>query len=117
MAELQLPVIDKTIHKTRLWLDDVMAATETIGWARAFRALRAVLHALRDNLDVEANARFAAQMPLLVRGVFYEGWRPRLGESPAATVDDFIGQVGGAFGDLPRMDLERVCRGVFMVLC
>ena len=114
MTELPLPVIEKTVHKTRLWLDDVMAATETMDRTRAFRALRAVLHALRDNLSVEEIARFGAQMPLLVRGLYYEGWTP--GGAKDDTVADFVGRVAAEFGDFPTLDLETVCRGVYRVV-
>jgi uncharacterized protein (DUF2267 family) len=31
---------------------------------------------LRDRLTVEAAAHFAAQLPDLIRGVFYAGWDP-----------------------------------------
>jgi uncharacterized protein (DUF2267 family) len=37
---------------------------------------RAWLHALRDRLPVPIAAHFAAQLPELLRGVFYEGWNP-----------------------------------------
>ena len=114
MTELTLPVIDRTVHKTRLWLDDVMAATETMDRARAVRALRAVLHALRDNLAVDEIARFGAQMPLLVRGLYYEGWIP--GVERDETVADFVGRVATEFGDFPTLDLEVVCRGVYKVV-
>ena len=114
MTELPLPVVEKTVHKTRLWLDDVMAATETMDRARAFRALRAVLHALRDNLPVDGIARFGAQMPLLVRGLYYEGWIP--GVERDETVADFVGRVAAEFGDFPTLDLETVCRGVYRVV-
>jgi uncharacterized protein (DUF2267 family) len=42
----------------------------------SYKALRAVLHALRDRLSVEESVQLAAQLPTLVRGAFYEGWRP-----------------------------------------
>jgi len=42
----------------------------------AYVALRATLHALRDRLPVEETAELAAQLPMLVRGVYYEGWDP-----------------------------------------
>jgi uncharacterized protein (DUF2267 family) len=38
--------------------------------------LRAWLHTLRDRLTVEAAAHFAAQLPDLIRGIFYAGWDP-----------------------------------------
>lgn len=31
---------------------------------------------LRDRLTVEASAPFAAQLPDLIRGIFYAGWNP-----------------------------------------
>jgi len=47
---------------------------ETIGMdeRRAYNALRAVLHALRDRLTTEEIAQFGAQLPTFVRGVYYE---------------------------------------------
>jgi uncharacterized protein (DUF2267 family) len=39
-------------------------------------ALRAVLHALRDRLTVEEAAHLAAQLPKLIRGLYYQGWEP-----------------------------------------
>ena len=42
----------------------------------AYRVLRAWLHTLRDRLTMEASAHFAAQLPDLIRGIFYAGWNP-----------------------------------------
>lgn len=114
MSELGLPVIEKTVHKTRLWLDDVMAAVETTDRGKAFRALRSVLHAVRDQLDVEVTAHFAAQMPLLVRGLYYEGWQPRGRGRP--DVDGFLRRVAEEYGEVPALELEQICRSVFRVV-
>jgi uncharacterized protein (DUF2267 family) len=43
---------------------------------RAYSALRSVLHALRDRLTVDESAQLAAQLPMLVRGIYYGGWDP-----------------------------------------
>ncbi len=117
MNELHLPVIDRTIHKTRAWLDDVMTVMETTDRVKAFRALRSVLHAVRDVLTVDETAQFAAQMPLLLRGLFYEGWRPRMHGRPEIGVDEFVAQVAVTFGDYPTLELEHLCRSVFRVIC
>ena len=54
---------------------------EAYGWPKerrnqSYAALRAVLHTLRDRLTVEQSAQFAAQLPMLIRGMYYEGWSP-----------------------------------------
>ena len=41
----------------------------------AYVALRATLHALRDRLGPENAVHLAAQLPMLLRGLYYEGWR------------------------------------------
>ncbi|MFE1962996.1 MULTISPECIES: DUF2267 domain-containing protein [unclassified Streptomyces] len=51
------------------------------GWPKerrkqSYAALRAVLHQLRDRLSVEESAQFAAQLPTLLRGIYYDGWKP-----------------------------------------
>jgi uncharacterized protein (DUF2267 family) len=43
---------------------------------RAYQALRGTLHALRDILRLEEAVQLAAQLPLLIKGVFYDGWTP-----------------------------------------
>lgn len=76
MSATGLEVFDRTLQATNIWLDDVMRET---GWTerhKAYHALRAVLHNLRDHLPVNDAAHFSAQLPLLLRGVFFEGWRP-----------------------------------------
>ena len=68
--------IEITLHTTNLWLEDLM---KELGWKdrdQAYQALRVVLHALRDRLPEEAMAALAAQLPLLIRGIYYEGWDP-----------------------------------------
>lgn len=76
MSERSLRVFDRTLQKTNLWLGDVMAELDTEDRHQAYSALRATLHALRDRLTVDEAAQLAAQLPLLVRGIYYENWRP-----------------------------------------
>jgi uncharacterized protein (DUF2267 family) len=71
-----LDIFDSTIQKTNLWLKDML---EELGWEdrhKAYQGLRFPLHALRDCLTVEEAVQLAAQLPLLIRGVYYEGWKP-----------------------------------------
>ena len=67
--------VERTVHVTNHWLHEL---SEQLGEdeSRAYEALRAVLHALRDRMGVEEAAQLAAQLPELLRGVYYEGWVP-----------------------------------------
>ena len=69
-------IFEGTLRKTDEWLDDVMLELGTGDRHAAYRALRAVLQALRDRLSVTEVAQLASQLPALLRGVMYEGWHP-----------------------------------------
>lgn len=83
-----------TIEKSDVLLKDIEGALGLPKERRdlSYKAMRAVLHALRDRLSVEESAQLAAQLPTLVRGVYYEGWRPR--DVPVKmSLDDWLARV------------------------
>jgi len=67
---------ETTLHKTNEWLATIMQRLSWEDRFRAWAALRSVLHVLRDRLTVEEAAALGAQLPLLIRGLYYEGWVP-----------------------------------------
>jgi uncharacterized protein (DUF2267 family) len=75
MSTQHLEVLDSTLQKTHQWIDAIALEAHTDRHT-AYQALRAVLQTLRDRLPAEEAAHFSAQLPLLIRGVFYEGYRP-----------------------------------------
>jgi uncharacterized protein (DUF2267 family) len=85
-------VITRTVEKTNLWLDEIAAGLETDRQA-AYRVLRAYLHALRDRLTVDEAAQLAAQLPQLVRGIFYEDWDPSRTPIHYRGLADFLDRV------------------------
>lgn len=76
MSASRLDVLDRSIEKTYIWINDLADELGTADDHEAYRVLRAVLHALRDHLGVADAAHLAAQLPIFIRGVFYEGWDP-----------------------------------------
>jgi uncharacterized protein (DUF2267 family) len=116
MAMSGLEVFDTTLHKTHIWLNEI---TEELHWedrARGYKALRAGLHALRDRLTVEEAAHLGAQLPMLIRGLYYEGWTPAGKPHKTQGKDEFLAPIREQFRGDAEIDPERVARAVFKVL-
>ena len=116
MSITKVSAFEGTIHKTNVWLKDVMAE---LGWEdhqRAYHALRAVLHALRDRLTVEEATDLGAQLPMLIRGFYYEGWNPSRTPVAEHKREEFLRHVADEFrGDLAA-NPEQITRVVFKVV-
>src|SRR5207302_7966616 len=76
MSVTGLDVFDRTVHTTNRWLQELTGLLDGGSRHDAYVTLRATLHALRDRLPIEETAELAAQLPMLVRGFYYEGWDP-----------------------------------------
>jgi len=116
MSATGLEVFDRTLQATNIWLDEVMREADWSDRHKAYRALRVVLHALRDRLPVDEAAHLSAQLPLLVRGVFFEGWHPAGTPVPVRSRDEFLSSVASAFASDVFADPERIAQIVFGVL-
>lgn len=116
MSVTGLDVFDSTIHKTNIWLKDLM---QVLGWQdrhKAYQALRVTLHALRDRLTIEEVAQFAAQLPMLIRGFYYEGWSPTGKPAKERHREQFMARIEQEFLGDNSVDPEQVARAVFSVL-
>jgi uncharacterized protein (DUF2267 family) len=71
-----LDTFDTTIQESNLWLKDLMERLGTYDRHHAYSTLRAVLHVLRDRIGPDNAAHLGAQLPMLIRGLYYEGWHP-----------------------------------------
>lgn len=65
-----------SIQTLQEWLKELRDKGELADEAAAYSVLRSVLHRLRDRLTFEEAVDLGAQLPLIVRGVYYDGWRP-----------------------------------------
>jgi uncharacterized protein (DUF2267 family) len=75
MSQQGLETIESTTQKTHEWIARV-AETLHMEKRDAYKALRAVLQTMRDRLPLDLAVHFGAQLPMLVRGLYYEGWEP-----------------------------------------
>jgi len=77
MSSQGLEVIDQTVHTTHEWLGELAARVGYGSKRSTLRLLRTTLHLLRDRLQADELAQFSAQLPILIRGIMFEGWQPK----------------------------------------
>lgn len=68
--------IDHTPQVVAEWLDLPQDDPGRNDRGRCYRLRRETLHGIRDFLTVQAAAAPSAQLPLLLRGIFFEDWHP-----------------------------------------
>ncbi len=116
MSALGLKIIDESVQQANSWINEV---NERTGWEnkqRSYRLLRSVLHAVRDHLSPDEAAQLAAQMPIMIRGVFYEGWDPSKTPRRERTREGFLAQIAPDFATDPLGDAEEAVGAVLDVL-
>lgn len=115
MSTTGLEVFDRTIHSTNIWLKEI---GEKIGPDRhvAWKVLSTVLHKLRDRLPVEVSAHLGAQLPLLIRGAYYDLYQPHRQPVDIDKADEFVEDVQHWLADSRGVDAKEAIAVVFGVL-
>lgn len=115
MSATGLEVFDTTIQKTNGWLKELMEILDSDSRQEAYLVLRATLHALRDRLTIDETAQLAAQLPMLVRGFYYEGWDPSDKPLKERHQDEFLGGINRQLTP-SAVEAETAARAVFLLL-
>ena len=116
MGVTGVQAFDRTLQTTSQWINDVTERLETTDREAAYAALRATLHALRDLLAVDEAAQLAAQLPMLIRGMYWEGWDPSGTPARERHREGFLTHIQAGLGGGGNLDPERAGRAVFQVL-
>ena len=101
-------VFARTTHKSQLWINEMQQELKWLNGDSLYHLLRAVLQSLRDQMNVHEAAHFSAQLPLILRGAFFEGWNPHVEQLSGLSKDDFLEAVKGrlSHAGLPKFELE-----------
>lgn len=110
------PTFDHTVQQANRWLKATDERLHLNNRHQAYSALRATLHALRDRLPPEAAVHFSAQLPMVIRGLFFEGWRMSGKPTDEHTLDAFCEHVAREFPAGFPMDAATAARGVFEIV-
>ena len=115
-AQQHVDVVDRSVEKMNIWLRDMAFELGTPDRAEAYRELRAVLHTRRDRLTVDEAAQLAAQLPPLVRGIFYDGWDPSRTPKRYREAGDFLEHVRAEAGLSGETEASYAVAGAARVL-
>ncbi len=111
-------VFDDTIQRTNNWLKDLMQELNWSDRRKTYVVFRCVLHALRDHLSLRDAVYVGEQLPMLIRGAYFEHWDPVGKPLPLRSGDEFY---SGLAGSLARdgedgARAEIAVRAVFRLL-
>ncbi len=116
MSATGLDVFDKTLQETNHWLKLMMVELQTDDRRTAYVALRAALHAVRDRVGAMNAVHLAAQLPMLLRGAYYEGWRPSETPTRERHLEDFADHVASFLPADRKADSAQAARASFAVM-
>jgi uncharacterized protein (DUF2267 family) len=116
MSTVAVHTFDDMVQKANEWLHELMTDLEWDDPGRAYAALRASLHALRDRLPLGEATQLGAQLPTVIRGIYFEGWRPSGTPLRMKTEQEFIDEVMREYRFALELDTRSVVRAVFRLL-
>ena len=99
MSAQGLEVIDHAAQQTHEWVNELAGRLDWVSKRSTLRLLRATMHQIRDHLPVDEMAQFSAQLPLLIRGMFFEGWVPKKTPSKDRSAESFVKSIEDQLGD------------------
>lgn len=111
-----LETFDTAVQKADIWLKDICMELNTDNRHKAYMSLRAVIHALRDRLTIDEAVDLGAQLPLLIRGVYYDEWDPSRNPVKDRHLEDFLAHIKEYYRGDGVADVENMARAVFNTL-
>jgi uncharacterized protein (DUF2267 family) len=113
-----LDVFDSTIQRANNWLKELMFELNSTDHRETYLVFRSVLHALRDHLSAGDAIYLGEQLPMLIRGLYFENWDPQGKPLPLRRPNDFFSVVAQNMardGD-NASNAENSARAVFRLL-
>lgn len=100
MSAQGLEVIDHTVHLTHEWINELAGRLDWTSSRDVLLLMRSTLHAIRDHLRVDESAQFSAQLPLLIRGMYFENWVPKMTPIKERKLTAFVSRIEDLVSDI-----------------
>jgi uncharacterized protein (DUF2267 family) len=82
----------------------------------AWHVLGVVLRAVRDRIPLGLAAHLSSQLPLVVRGAFYDQFQPAAEPLKQRTLEEFLAHINARMGDIRPINPRNAVIAVFNVL-
>ncbi|ELR17106.1 uncharacterized protein ACA1_057410 [Acanthamoeba castellanii str. Neff] len=89
------------LAKANQWLSDIRAQCDLHDLHQAYTLLRAVFFTIRDWSGVLDNISLTEKLPMLLRGIYYEGWKAVEPRDEVRTIGDFYDTIKYHLGTTP----------------
>jgi uncharacterized protein (DUF2267 family) len=109
-------LFQETLQSTTHWLREIAESVPGIDEQQAYHLLCATLRGLRDRMPVEEAVQLGAQLPVLVRGLYYDGWRPAEVPVRIRSAAEFIANIATRYHARPLANFEDGVRAVLATL-
>jgi len=112
----RVSALDRAVQQADEWVNELKHILSVPSEQSAYAALRAVLHQLRDRLPVDEAADLGAQLPAMIRGIYYEGWQPAKTPQLIHHAQEFIDDLMRKLHGHDEIHAESAVRAVFFLL-
>jgi len=116
MSSKKIQVFERTTHEAHEWINELSDRLEWVSERDVLRMLRSVLVSVRDHLPVNEMAQFSAQLPIMLRGMFFEGWQPKNTPVAERHAQLFIDRIAAEVGDVTEYRGAEDITAVFKLL-
>ncbi|MBD3665410.1 DUF2267 domain-containing protein [Sulfitobacter sp. TSTF-M16] len=116
MTAQGLEVIDQSVYLTHEWINELAGRLDWSSKRSALRLMRVTLHRIRDHLLVDEVAQFSAQLPVMIRGFFFESWVPKDTPIKERHAEDFIAFIRHQMGETAEYRGQDDIKCVFDLL-
>jgi len=107
---------DHAAHEGNLWLRKLDDRLGPLAAGQSYLALRATLHVLRDRLTPEQAVHLSAQLPLAIRGLFFESWKMSRTPTRVHSIDEFCEEVSSHLPAAFSLEIVMAVAAVFDVM-
>jgi uncharacterized protein (DUF2267 family) len=110
------PVFDKAVQQAHGWIKDLMYELNLEDSAKTYQMLRVTLHTLRDRILPHEAVHLGAQLPMLLRGSYYDGWKMSKKPLKLKTKEELFAHIKESYNVPLPVDAELLVRAVFKLL-